>query len=111
MAGFYFVAGLNHFVQPEFYLQMMPPYLPFPEALNFLSGAAESVLGLLLLFGATRRWAAWGIILLLIAIFPANLYMYQSGGAQFGVSDLALLLRLPMQFVLIWWAWLYTRRT
>lgn len=110
MAAVYVVAGFNHFYMPDFYLQMMPPYLPAPHLLNIISGVAEIVLGFLLLYQSTRRFAAWGIILLLFAIFPANVYMYQKGGAHFGTSDMALLIRLPMQLLLIGWAYVYTRK-
>ncbi len=86
----------------------MPPYLPYHNFLVMLSGLAEVVFGALLFFPATRSWAAWGIILLLIAVFPANLYM--AYGAKF--QDLSPWIRwgrLPLQFVLIWWAFQYTR--
>ena len=109
MAAIYVLAGLNHFRNPDFYLKMMPPYLPTPLFLVQLSGVIEIVLGLLLLFQKTQRLAAFGIILLLIAIFPANFYMYQQGGAYFGVSDTALFFRLPLQIFLIAWAFVYTK--
>lgn len=109
MATLYTLAGLNHFRAPGFYLKIMPPYLPAPEFLVFASGVAEAGLGLALFFPATRVMAAWGIIALLIAVFPANLYMAQKGSAVFGIPDWALLLRLPLQLLLILWAWAYTR--
>ncbi|MFM7143737.1 MAG: DoxX family protein, partial [Alphaproteobacteria bacterium] len=71
MAAFYVFAGVMHFVRPEFYLPMMPTWLPAHRELILLSGAAEILLGLLLLPEATRRLAAWGVVLLLIAVFPA----------------------------------------
>ena len=110
MAALYVLAGLNHFRMPDFYLQMMPPYLPEPKLLIVISGVAEMVLGFLLLYKSTRRLAAWGIILLLIAVFPANIYMYQQGGARFNMSDTALFVRLPVQLLLIGWAYVYTRK-
>lgn len=110
MAAAYTAAGLNHFRNPAFYLRMMPPFLPAHEFLVFASGVAEAGLGLALFFPATRVWAAWGVILLLIVVFPANLYMYQKGGAAFGgIPDWVLLLRLPLQLALIAWAYIYTR--
>ena len=111
MAALYMAAGYNHFRTPEFYLQMMPPYLPEPQLLIVISGIAEMFLGFLLLFKPTRRLAAFGIILLLIAVFPANIYMFQQGGARYNMSDSALLIRLPLQLVLIGWAFIYTRKS
>lgn len=111
MSAFYILAGLNHFRDPGFYLKMMPPYLPEPNLLIMLSGIAEIGLGLLLLFPSTRRLSAWGIILLLLAVFPANVYMYQMGGNHFGMSDIALAVRLPVQLALIAWAYVYTRKS
>lgn len=108
-AVFYIVAGVNHFRMPRFYLRIIPPQLPYPEMLNYVSGAAEVVLGLLLLPTRTRSWAAKGIIALLLAVYPANIYQFLSGGAGMKVPQWALLVRLPMQFVLIAWAWWHVR--
>jgi uncharacterized membrane protein len=105
MAALYVAAGVNHFLRPRLYERIIPPYLPAPEALNLAAGAAEVVLGVALLFPTTRPGAAWGIIALLVAVFPANLYMYQQG--TFGLPSWVLLLRLPLQGVLIAWAWWY----
>ena len=105
-----------HFVVPELYVQIVPPYLPFALGLVYVSGVAEAVLGVGLLFERTRRLAAWGIIALLVAIFPANLYMATSDvviqGAPEGIADPSEASRwgrLPLQAVLIAWAWWYTR--
>ena len=80
MGAFYVFAGWNHFRTPDFYMQIMPPYLPAHRALVELSGVAEFALGLVALVLALRvprirRWTAWGIIALLIAVFPANLHV------------------------------------
>lgn len=107
MASLYIVAGLNHFRVPRIYTRMIPPALPNPKALNILSGIAEIVLGIFLCIPETSTHAAWGIIALLIAIFPANVYMLTNKKAGMGVPKWILVLRLPLQFVLIWWAWLY----
>lgn len=77
MASLYILAGLNHFRVPRIYTRMIPPYFPAPKALNSISGLAEIVLGILLCIPQTSAYAAWGIIALLIAIFPANVYMLQ----------------------------------
>ena len=101
-------AGIMHFVRPEFYLRIMPPYIPWHEACVYVSGVFESVLGAMLLFRRTERLAAWGLILLLIAVFPANIYVYQHQEVV-PASPLFHLLRLPLQGVLIAWAFWYTR--
>lgn len=107
----YVAAGVMHFVAPDFYLPMMPPYLPWHLELVYLSGLAEIVLGVAVLVPATRVAAAWGIILLLIAVFPANMHIalhnVPLGGAAEG-AGLANWIRLPFQAVLIVWAWWYT---
>lgn len=109
MGALYILAGLNHFRDPNFYVQIIPDFLPNPLLLVYVSGVVEIILGILILFQRTQKLAAIGIILLLIAIFPANIYMYQQGGAKFNVSDLALLIRLPLQILLIAWAALYIK--
>ena len=109
---FMVAAGLNHFRTPAVYVGMMPQSLPWPEALVALSGLAEIAGGLGLVLPATRRWAAWGLVILFIAIFPANLNMainHLPLGDKV-VSPLALWLRLPLQLPLIVWAFWYTRR-
>jgi uncharacterized membrane protein len=111
MAAFYIVAGVMHFMRPEFYLPMMPPYLPWHEALICLSGVAELGLGIAVLVPALRQWAAWGLILLLIAIFPANVHIALYNVPVFGNPEGAGIwnwVRLPFQAVLILWAWWYT---
>lgn len=116
MGPLYVLAGVMHFVRPDLYLQIMPPYLPAHLLLVLLSGVAEIVLGILVLVPRTRVLAAWGIIALLIAVFPANLYMamenpqlVQLPGWLSQPSPTANWLRLPFQLVLIAWAWWYTR--
>ena len=115
MAVLYVIAGAMHFLVPELYVQIVPPVLPGRLALVYLSGLAEIVLGLGLLHPRTRRPAAWGIVGLLIVLFPANVYMATSGvvveGAPGGGDPSAVVRwgRLPIQAVLIAWAWWYTR--
>lgn len=103
----YIAAGLNHFISPKMYLAIMPPYLPAHSLLVSLSGIAEVVLGIGLLFPATRSLSAWGLVLLLIAVFPANLYMATSNRFRSFPAWLRWA-RLPLQGVLIWWAYQYT---
>ncbi len=102
-------AGIYHFVNPVFYLKMMPPVLPAPLFLIYLSGIFEIVLGALLLTRKFTKLAAWGLIVLLIAVFPANLYMALNAELFPEFSSSALYLRLPSQLVLIAWAFWYTR--
>jgi uncharacterized membrane protein len=115
MAALYLSAGVMHFVNPWFFVQIMPPYLPWHWELVYLSGAIEIALGLLLLVPTTKRLAAWGVIALLIAVFPANVHMamanvqFDPPPAMGQPSPLANWIRLPMQLVLILWAWWYTR--
>jgi uncharacterized membrane protein len=109
LALFMVLAGINHFRDPEFYLKMMPPYLPWHAALNYLSGAFEIILGILLLVPRLSRLAAWGIIALLIAVFPANLHMALNPELFPDVKPTALLIRLPFQAMFIAWAYWFTR--
>ena len=107
-AGFV-LAGLNHFINPGFYLKIMPPYLPWHLPLVYLSGFFEIALGVLLLVPALTRAAAWGLVALLIAVFPANIHMAINPQLYPDINPLALWLRLPLQVVLIAWAYWYTR--
>ena len=107
MAVLYIAAGINHFINPKFYLKIIPPALPFPEWLNWISGAAEIILGIALLIPVLQSLAAYGIILLLIAVFPANVYHFMKGWRKKKMV-LILALRLPMQALLIWWAYGFT---
>lgn len=114
MALFYILAGFNHLVRPEFYVAIIPPGLPDPVWLNLLSGLAEIVLGVYLLEPRTRVLAAWGVIALLIAVFPANLYVATENlglpGGQPGTGNAALnYARLPLQALLVAWAFWHTR--
>lgn len=108
MALFYIVNGLNHFANQETYLKIMPPYVPWHKALVMLSGAAEIILGLMLFIPSLTRFASWGIILLLIAIFPANLHMALNSHLYSSLRPITLYLRLPLQLVFIAWAFWYS---
>ncbi len=95
------LAGVNHFYNAPFYLKIMPPVFPAPLFLVYLSGAFEIVLGVLLLVPKFSRLAAYGLIALLVAVFPANVYMWTKADLFPEFSPLALALRLPLQLVLI----------
>lgn len=108
MAAFFVYAGISHFTKKYFFMKAMPPYIPNQEIMVILSGIAEILFGIGLLFNQTKPLAAWGIILLLIAVFPANIYMATSGKFK-KIPQWLLWLRLPLQLVLIAWAYLYTK--
>jgi uncharacterized membrane protein len=116
LAVFFIVAGANHFFSPEIYLGMMPPWLPWPAGLNVISGVAEILggVGLIAPWGWARRWAGWGLIVLLAAIFPANLHVAIQGKMPgFDFSPTVLWGRLPFQAVFmagVWWVALAKRR-
>ena len=115
MGPMYVVAGIFHFLVPGVYVQIVPPVFPAPLALVYLSGLAEIAVGIGLLIPRTRRYAAWATIALLVAVFPANVYMATSGVVVEGIpgggdpSALVRWGRLPLQAVLVLWAFWYTR--
>lgn len=106
---FFVLAGLNHFINPAFYLKMMPPYLPWHLFLVYLSGFFEIALGVMLLVPALTRVAAWGLIALLVAVFPANVQMAINPQLYPDLHPLVLWLRLPLQAVFMAWAYWHTR--
>lgn len=114
MGAGYIVAGVLHFIVPELYVQIIPPIFPAALTLVYLSGIAEIVVGIGLVIPHTRQYAAWATVALLIAIFPANIYMATSGVIIDGMpgggdpSELVRWGRLPLQGVLILWALWYT---
>lgn len=110
LLGILFVlAGANHFYNPNFYLKIMPPILPAHLFLVYLSGVFEIALGILLLIPRFTKIAAWGLIALLIAVFPANIYMWLNPQVFPEFSQTALSIRLLLQFVLIAWAFWFTK--
>ncbi len=106
---FFVLAGLNHFINPAFYLKIMPPYLPWQLGLVYLSGFFEIALGVMILIPALTHVAAWGLMALLIAVFPANIHMAINPDLYPDINPTVLWLRLPLQGVLIAWAYWYTR--
>src|SRR5262249_37252765 len=105
----FIVAGMNHFRDPDFYLRIMPPYLPWPSALHLLAGFFEIVLGVMLLIPSYQRLGAWGLIALLIAVYPANIHMAVNHQLYPNVPMIFHWIRLPLQFVLIALAWWFTK--
>ncbi len=108
MGALYIVAGTGHFIATRIYESIMPDYLPAHYMLVIVSGVAEIAGGIGVLVPATRRAAGWGIILLLIAVMPANIWMVQRPERYPAIPLWALWLRLPLQLLLIWWAWQVT---
>lgn len=102
------LAGLYHFINPAFYLRMMPPYLPWHLFLIYLSGFFEVALGALLLVPKYTRLAAWGLIALRIAVFPANIHMALNPQLFPDIPPVALWLRLPLQALFILWSYWFT---
>lgn len=111
LAALFVVAGAMHFVMPQAYLRIMPSWLSAPALLIHISGAAEMLGGLGLMIPATRRVAAWGLVALLIAVWPANIYTATAHLPLPGLAGQSWLqwMRIPLQIPLIFWAWLYTR--
>ncbi len=110
LAVFFVVAGVNHFRKPDFYVAIMPPYLPWHYELVIISGVFEVVLGIALLIPRFTVLAAWGLIALLVAIFPANLHMALNSEQFPEIRPVLLWARLPLQVVFIAWAYWYTRK-
>jgi uncharacterized membrane protein len=113
LALLFITAGTLHFLMPFPFVQIVPPYLPWPLALVYLSGACEILGGCSVLIRDLRRIAGWGLIALLIAVFPANLHM-ALGDVQvrgLAIPPLLLWLRLPLQAALIVWVYLATRES
>lgn len=117
MGAIYVVAGVSHFVVPDLFAQIVPPQLPAPTALVYSSGVAEVAVGIGVMVPRTRRVAAWGLVGLLLAVFPANIYMATSGVVIQGAPAIIAepgpgrWIRLPLQGVLIAWALWYTSDT
>ncbi len=113
LAALFIGSSILHFVSSDGFIRLMPPFLPYHRELVYLSGVVEGSLGVLLLIPRTQRLAAWGLIPTLLAIFPANIYGALTAGtdhpAMPGISVELAWLRLPLQFVLMAWAYWYTR--
>ncbi|KIX19751.1 DoxX family protein [Flavobacterium sp. 316] len=107
MGLLYILAGLNHFRQPKLYIKIIPPYFTNPKLLNQISGLAEIVLGIGICIPLISKYSAIGIILLLLAVFPANLYMFHNEKAALGLPKWLRLARLPLQILLIYWSYYY----
>ena len=108
LAGFVTLMGVLHFTHDQVFAAVVPSYLPEPMLLVYVSGICEIALGLGLLFERTRVLAAWGLMALFVAVFPANVHMAMNPRLFAPISPILLWLRLPLQGVLIAWAYGYT---
>ncbi len=107
MAGMYVVAGTMHFIYPKVYMRIMPRYLPNPRLLVWLSGVFEILLGIGVCIPQVKDTALYGIILMLFAFLAVHFYMLSSKKAAAGIPKWILVLRIPLQFGLIYWAYWY----
>ena len=107
MAALFLLAGISHFRNPKFFLKITPPWVPAPATVNIIVGMAEIMLAIGILIPATRVMSAWGIIVLLILVFPANVYHFQKSLRK-GKHVVPTLVRLPFQALFVYLAYLLT---
>ena len=107
MAGMYILAGVLHFVKPKAYMRIMPNYLPNHRELVYASGLAEIALGIGICFPQTKNMAIMGIILMLTIFLMVHFYMLKGEKEGAGIPKWILLLRIPLQFGLMYWAYWY----
>ena len=101
MGIFYIIVGIKHFQDPSWFVQIIPPILPYKYELVYISGFFEVLLGILLMIPKFQSIAAKGLMALLICVYPANIYLAQTNGVALGISPLIAWGRLPFQFVFI----------
>ncbi|HIA80074.1 MAG TPA: DoxX family protein [Candidatus Marinimicrobia bacterium] len=109
MSLFYIGAGISHFINPDWFVRIVPPILPFKIAIVYISGISEIILGSLLIFPRTRFIAGWGLILLLLAVYPANIYVALTNGKAMDTTPMMAWGRLPFQFVFIGLAYWHSK--
>lgn len=107
MAAIYVFAGFMHFIKPKMYMRIMPRYLPNHKLLVLLSGIAEIALGIALCIPVLKTTAIYGIIAMLVVFLLVHFYMLSGEKASAGIPKWILILRIPLQFVLMCWAWSY----
>ncbi|NJB70619.1 putative membrane protein [Saonia flava] len=107
MVLIYISSGLLHFVKPKAYMRIMPRYLPHHKLLVYFSGAAELLLGIGLCYSKTKNFSIYGIITMLLIFLLVHVYMLQEKKASLGLPNWVLFLRIPLQFVLMYWAYQY----
>ncbi len=107
MAIVYILAGIMHFIKPKMYMRIMPKYLPNHKTLVYLSGIAEVLLGVGLCIPVLKVVSIYGIIIMLIVFLLVHFYMLSGEKASAGIPRWILILRIPLQFFLMYWAWVY----
>lgn len=108
IAAAFLITGILHFLKPQFFVKIMPDYIPWHLAMVYISGVAEMLGGIGILVSQTQTFAAWGLLLLLVAVFPANINMAVESIQKSGLGSwysMILLLRLPLQFVIMYWVY------
>ena len=109
LGALFVLAGIYHFVNPAFYVKLMPPYLPANHSLVLLSGVTEVIAGAMMFLRPTLKLGAWGIVAMLVIFLLVHVHMLLHAEQYPGVPLWALWLRLMFQFLFIAWAWWYTR--
>ena len=109
LAAFFINIGIDHFVNPDFYLSIMPPAFPMHSEAVYISGFFEVLGGICVLIPRLRRIAGWGLVALLVAVYPANIYMAITPEAFPDFPVVLLYARLAFQFVFFYWAFSVTR--
>ncbi len=109
LAAFFINVGIDHFVNPDFYLSIMPPAFPLHLEAVYISGVFEILGGIGVLIPKFRRFSGWGLVALLIAVYPANIYMAISPDTFPDIPVSALYFRLVLQFIFFYWAYSVTR--
>ena len=109
LAGFFLNIGVDHFINPEFYLAIMPPSFPLHAEAVYISGFFEILGGVCLLVPRLRKIAGWGLVVLLICVYPANIYMALTPEAFPEIPLSLLYFRLALQFLFFYWAYSVTR--
>lgn len=107
LGALFVLAGANHFRKPKLYERIMPPYIPAKPSMVMLSGIAEMILGFMILTPESQQIGAWGIIALLVIFIPVHIYMLQDERASMKLPKWLLVLRIPLQFALIYWVYQY----
>ena len=111
LAVFFIFFGIDHFINPDFYLSIMPPAFPLHREAVYVSGLFEIFGGLGVLIPRFRKIAGWGLIALLVAVYPANIYMAVTPEAFPNISIGLLYFRLALQFLFFYWAYVVTLPT
>ena len=109
LSTFFIAVGIDHFINPDFYLAIMPPMFPLHLEAVYVSGLFEILGGFGLLLSRFRKISGWGLLALLIAVYPANIYMAMTPEAFPEISIFALYFRLALQFIFFFWAYSLTR--